>query len=198
MSKARVETLVDGVFAIAMTLLILEVKVPELANPRSARELLGALGHAVPTAIAYFASFFMLGAFWVWHHGLAEKVRAFDLPLLVLTFFFLSLVSSFPFAAALWGHYLGNVATMVVYGPVLGMILFCQVLFLVIARRRGLVRDDVDPTEIRQAHRGNLMGLAIFLMGISPAALYFGWTPFALVLALAATAWIVRFRAGRA
>jgi hypothetical protein len=87
---------------------------------------------------------------------------------------------------------------MVVYGPVLGMILFCQVLFLVIARRRGLVRDDVDPTEIRQAHRGNLMGLAIFLMGISPAALYFGWTPFALVLALAATAWIVRFRAGRA
>lgn len=65
MSKARMETLVDGVFAIAMTLPIVEVKVPELVNPKSAAELLGSLHHALPTAIAYFLSFFMLGLFWV-------------------------------------------------------------------------------------------------------------------------------------
>jgi uncharacterized membrane protein len=185
MSKARVETLVDGVFAIAMTLLILEVKVPVLANPKSHGELLRAMGHAIPTAIAYFVSFLMLGSFWVWHHGLAEKVRGFDVRLLVLTFCFLSLVSSFPFAAALWGRYPGNVGTMVVYGPVLGLILFCQVMFLSIARKRNLIREDADPKEIRRAHKHNLMGLGIFLIGISPAALPFGLAPFLVVLVLA-------------
>ena len=195
MSKARVETLVDGVFAIAMTLLILEVKVPELQNPRSIGELLGSLRHAAPTALAYFASFFMLGLFWVWHHRLAEKVRAFDRALLVLTFCFLSLVSSFPFAAALWGRYHLNVGSMVVYGPVLGLILFCQVLFLAVARRHDLLREDVDPAEIRQAHKRNIMGLAFFLLGISPAALPFGLAVFAVVIVLAALAFLAFKRA---
>jgi len=188
MSKARVETLVDGVFAIAMTLLILEVKVPELEHPHSRTELLGSLRHALPTSIAYFVSFFMLGLFWVWHHRLAEQVRGFNKSLLMLTFFFLSLVSSFPFAAALWGRYPGNVGSMVVYGPVLGLILFCQVLFLVVAKRQGLLREDVDHALIRLAHKRNLMGLAIFLLGVSPAALPFGLTPFLAVLILAGLA----------
>ncbi len=53
LSKTRMETLVDGIFAIAMTLLILDVKVPDLVDPKSAHELLGSLHHALPTAIAY-------------------------------------------------------------------------------------------------------------------------------------------------
>lgn len=195
MAKARVETLVDGVFAIAMTLLILEVKVPELANPRSANELLGSLHHALPTAIAYFLSFFMLGLFWVWHHRLAEKVAAFDARLLAITFAFLALVSSFPFAAALFGRYLGNVATLVVYMPVVGLILFCQVLFLVIARRRGLLRADLEPEEIRTAHKRNLMGLGMFLVGAIPAALPFGLVAAIAVAAFAALAFIAYKRA---
>lgn len=195
MSKARVETLVDGVFAIAMTLLILEVKVPELEHPRSVPELLGALRHALPTSIAYFVSFFMLGLFWVWHHRLAEQVRGFSKSLLMLTFCFLSLVSSFPFAAALWGRYPGNVGSMVVYGPVLGLILFCQVLFLILARRQGLLREDVDLAVIRVAHKRNLMGLAIFLLGVSPAALPFGLVPFGVIVVLSVLAFIAFRRA---
>jgi uncharacterized membrane protein len=195
MSKARVETLVDGIFAIAMTLLILEVKVPELANPRSKAEMLAALRHDAPTAIAYFLSFFMLGTFWVWHHGLAEKVKTFDAKLLGITFAFLALVSSFPFVAALYGRYLGNVGTLVVYMPVLGLILFCQVLFLVVAKRRGLLREDADPAEIRKAHKRNLIGLGLFLLGAVTAALAFGLIPAILVALLAAATWIAYFRA---
>ncbi len=193
MSKARVETLVDGVFAIAMTLLILEVKVPELVNPKSAPELLGSLHHALPTAIAYFLSFFMLGLFWVWHHRLAEKVAAFDVPLLAITFAFLALVSSFPFAAALFGRYLGNVGTLVVYMPVVGLILCCQVLFLVIARDRGLLREDIEPREIRTAHKRNLMGFAFFLVGAIPAALPFGPVP-SIVVAICAAVVFALFK----
>ncbi len=195
MSKARIETLVDGVFAIAMTLLILEVKVPELANPRSHLELLGALRHALPTLAAYFLSFFLLGSFWVWHHRLAEKVRHFDQPLLILTFAFLALVSAFPFAAGLFGRYLGNVGTLVVYMPVLGLILFCQVAFLMVARRRGLVREDVDPDDIRRAHRRNLLGFGYFLVGSLPAALPFGLAPLVLVAVAALATFFLARRA---
>ncbi|MDE3245774.1 MAG: DUF1211 domain-containing protein [Acidobacteriota bacterium] len=195
LTKARVETLVDGVFAIAMTLLILEVKVPELVNPKSASELLGSLHHALPTAIAYFLSFFMLGLFWVWHHRLAEKVTGFDVPLLAITFAFLALVSSFPFAAALFGRYFGNVGTLVVYMPVVGLILVCQVMFLVVARRSRLLREDIGPGEIRVAHKRNVLGLAFFLLGAIPAALPFGLVPTLLVAACAAFSFVMYKRA---
>ena len=56
----------DGIFAIAMTILVLELKVPELQNPRSSTELWTALNHAWPTLAAYLFSFLMLGVFWVW------------------------------------------------------------------------------------------------------------------------------------
>ncbi|MEO8505972.1 MAG: TMEM175 family protein [Acidobacteriota bacterium] len=195
LSKSRVETLVDGVFAIAMTLLILEVKVPELENPRSVAELLGSLHHALPTAIAYFLSFFMLGWFWVWHHRLTEKVSGFDLPLFAVTLAFLSLVSSFPFAAALFGRYLGNVATLVVYLPVVGLILVCQTAFLVIARNRGLIRDEVSAEEVRTAHRRNLIGLFYFFLGTVPGALPFGWIATGVCAAAAIAVFILYKRA---
>ncbi len=137
----------------------------------------------------------MLGLFWVWHHRLAEKVTAFDVPLLAITFAFLALVSSFPFAAALFGRYFGNVGTLVVYMPVVGLILFCQVMFLVIARKRGLLREDIEPGEIRLAHKRNVMGLACFLLGAIPAALPFGLVPSLLAAACAALAFIVYKRA---
>lgn len=186
MSKARVETLVDGIFAIAMTLLILDVKVPGLADPRSRTELLGALAHALPTVAAYFLSFFLLGVFWVWHHRLAEKVRHFDGALLALTFAFLALVSAFPFVAALQGRYFANLGSLAIYFPVLGLILLLQVLFLVTARRRGLLREDLTPEDFRQAHRRNLMGFLYFCLGTLPGALALGWVPLLVVAGVSA------------
>jgi len=108
MHRARIETLVDGVFAIAMTILVLEVKVPDLADHRSAEELAVALWHHGYVIAAYFFSFAMLAIFWVWHHRLAEKVREFDLPLLACIIVLLALVCFFPFAAALLGRYPAN------------------------------------------------------------------------------------------
>ena len=64
MHKARLETLVDGVFAIAMTILVLEVKVPEIADGRSTDALLHALAHHGYVIGAYFFSFAMLALFW--------------------------------------------------------------------------------------------------------------------------------------
>lgn len=166
--RARLETLVDGVFAIAMTILVLEVKVPELADRRSAEELFHAILHHGYVIGAYFFSFAMLGLFWVWHHRLAEQVREIDLPLLVCALSFLSLVCFFPFAAALLGRYTTNLAALLVYVPVIGLILLLQTLFYWLAMRRGLVVETVSAAKSRRAHQNNLMGLAIFCFACTP------------------------------
>ncbi len=171
MHKARLETLVDGVFAIAMTILVLEVKVPELADSRSTSELLSALGHHGYVIAAYFFSFGMLGLFWVWHHRLAEKIREIDLPVLVCALVFLSLVCFFPFGAALLGRYITNLAALMVYVPLIGAILLMQTLFFGLAVRRGLIAQSVTAEEVRNTHARNLRGCAIFCIAAVPTAL---------------------------
>ena len=74
-SRGRLETLVDGIFAIAMTLLILEIRVPELGDPRSAPELLRAMAHLVPALFSYLLSFAMLSLFWYRHHRMLHMIR---------------------------------------------------------------------------------------------------------------------------
>lgn len=175
LSKPRLEALVDGVFAIAMTILILEVKVPELADRRSAAALFHSLGHALPTLLAYFFSFGMLAAFWVWHHRLAAKVERLDAPLLAVSLCFLSLVSFFPFAAAVLGRYPLNAGSLAIYMPAVEGILLCQVAFFAQARRRGLVDPALPAPESLAIHRRNLKGVIFFTFWSSPSLLRLGW-----------------------
>ncbi|MBL8275563.1 MAG: DUF1211 domain-containing protein [Pelomonas sp.] len=167
--RARLETLVDGVFAIAMTILVLEVKVPELTDRHSTEDLLHALLHHGYVIGAYAFSFAMLGLFWVWHHRLAEQVREIDLPLLVCALTFLALISFFPFASALLGRYTTNLAALLVYVPVIGLILLTQTLFFWLAMRRNLVvAEHCSPAKALATHRRNLIGLAIFSFACTP------------------------------
>lgn len=176
LSSHRLDPLIDGIFAVALTVLVLEVKVPELQHPSSARELAAAVVASAPLVVAYFASFALLGLFWVWHHGLKDKVTRIDGALLACTLAFLSLVCFFPFAAAVFGRYMiyGNVVALLVYLPLVGLLLAVQLLYFYLAMRRGLVREDVPAEEVATAHRRNLYSLAIFLLTCMPAALLLG------------------------
>lgn len=184
--KVRLEALVDGVFAVAMTLLVLEVKVPELANRQSAAELFQGLRQSAPTLVAYFFSFGMLGLFWTWHHRLAAKLARLDVPLLALSLLFLSLVSFFPFAAAVLGRYPANPASLGIYMPVVGGILLSQAAFFGLARRRGLVDPAIGAAESLQAHKRNLRGALIFILWAVPSLLRLGvgWSLAALGVAI--------------
>lgn len=171
MHKARLETLVDGVFAIAMTILVLEVKVPELSDGRSSAELMSALGHHGYVIGAYFFSFAMLALFWVWHHRLVERIQTFDLPALLCTLCFLALICFFPFAAALLGRYPLNLAALLVYVPLTGLIVILQTVMFKVAMLRGLLLDSVSAQDVAATHKRNLMGCAIFFFACVPTAL---------------------------
>jgi len=196
LSKHRLEALVDGVFAIAMTILILEVKVPELAVRSSGPELLGKLAHAGPTIGAYFFSFILLGIFWVWHHRLARLIAELSAPVVAASLFFLSLVSFFPFAAALLGRYLINPVALAVYMPVIWLILASQLATLELARQGGHLDPDLPPAELAAARRRNARGLLIFSLASIPSALRFGLWAVALCLVsgLAVFLWMRRIR----
>jgi uncharacterized membrane protein len=103
MSKARLEAFSDGVFAIAVTLLVLEIKVPEVDSGHSlARGLLDLW----PSYAGFSVSFITIGIIWVNHHAVFATVHSVDRPLLFKNLLLLLTVSFIPFPTAVMAEYL--------------------------------------------------------------------------------------------
>src|SRR5258706_9152467 len=105
LSKHRLEALTDGIFAVAMTLLVIELKLPEHATVHDPSDLaIGVLG-LIPIFVGWIISFFVLAIFWFSHHRLFHHLRIVDGRLLWLNILYLSFVSLMPFSSALAGAY---------------------------------------------------------------------------------------------
>lgn len=140
---ARLEAFSDGVLAIAITLLILEVRV----EPEEGESLAHALGHAMPQIVAYAASFLQIGIMWVNHHALFRTVRQVDQIMLLANLLLLGFVSFLPLPTRLVAEHTagadGRVA-MLLYG---GTLTACALMFNAIwwrAERASLLRDEID------------------------------------------------------
>ena len=101
-TKERVITLSDGVFAIAATLLVLELKIPEEG---SAVPLARGLVHVAPSFLAYALSFFVIALFWSSYHRVMAMISEVDLPIIFLNVVLLFLISLQPFPTALLGRH---------------------------------------------------------------------------------------------
>ena len=136
-SKQRLETLSDGIFAIVMTLLVLDLKVP-LDVPA------GQLAHALLQEASTWASFaitFILAArYWTIQHRLFNLLEKVQPRTVVTTFIFLSLITILPFSTSLWGHYLNNSLAFFLY--ILNQVLIGIVVLveLLLARRGNNLR----------------------------------------------------------
>jgi uncharacterized membrane protein len=100
--RGRLEAFSDGVFAVAITLLALDLAV---AGPGHG-SLLGQLGERWPSYVAYVVSFFTIGVIWVNHHALLQNVRAVDRTLLFTNLVLLLFVVAIPFATSTMAEYL--------------------------------------------------------------------------------------------
>jgi uncharacterized membrane protein len=101
--SGRVEAFSDGVFAIAITLLILEIKVPEVGK---GGDLWRALGAQWPSYAAYVVSFLVIGIMWVNHHQLFSYVARVDRTLMFLNLLVLMVVAAVPWPTAMLAAYL--------------------------------------------------------------------------------------------
>jgi TMEM175 potassium channel family protein len=185
---ARVEAFSDGVFAIAITLLILEIHVPPSATTGGLRM---ALIHLWPSFLAFLASFFTIGIMWVNHHRLFTLIRTNDNGIMMLNLLLLLGISWIPFPTALLAeHLLGTDARTagVLYAASFFFIaIVFNVMWRYAVRTKG-VMDHVDVHGITRQYSlgpimyGVLIGVAM-LNGVACLvlsllyALYFALPP---------------------
>ena len=145
----RTEAFSDGVFAIAITLLILEVSVPESEFDNLWR----GIAHQWPSYLAYATSFITIGAIWLVHHGIFRRLQYANTSVMRLNLALLMVVSFLPFPTKLLAEAIHDTdaerAAVIFYGATLLVIsLLLSALCGVITRGRDLLRPEVSEQEI--------------------------------------------------
>ncbi|MGH2677668.1 MAG: TMEM175 family protein [Actinomycetota bacterium] len=173
MDTNRLETFSDGVIAIAITLLILEIDVPEDTHG----ELWSALLRQWPSYLAYLISFAVIGIIWVNHHGILALVARVDRPLLYLNLLLLLAVAGIPFPTALVAEHLqspgidSEVAAAVYGGWATLVALSFNLMWRWIVHDESLIRDDIDIRALRANTRRFSLGLVIYPLTVGIAFL---------------------------
>ena len=146
LGKSRIEALSDGIFAIAMTVLVLELHVPQLPPNSSNLVVVPALMKLLPKLAAYAVSFISLGVFWVGHHNMYHAIRRTDRTLLCFNIFFFMFVSLLPFSTSILDAFRMTQIAPMVFGAnltTIGWILYFQWIY---ANRQGhMIADFVTP-----------------------------------------------------
>lgn len=158
MPKGRIEAFSDGVFAIVITLLVLEIKVPNLAAPATDAALLDALIHEMPVILGCIVSFAIIAVFWVAHHQFWHSLRHADWVLLWLNNLLLLCIIFIPLPTWLIGSYPLLHTPAAVYGVVmtcsglafLAMRYYASYVAALVdttpaEKRRALVRSAISP-----------------------------------------------------
>ena len=186
LSKHRIEALVDGVFAIAMTLLVIELRLPEHVHPTNNAELQEVLVGLYPTFFSWAISFLVLAFFWVGNHRLYSMVRHVDGPLVGYTILMLAGASLLPFASAVNGRYLSQLA-QAVYAVVMSLMSLGSLLAATrIYRHPELCAHPMDKASyitsvVRIGTLILIAALTVLLAGLIPGAVNFA---FVLLLAV--------------
>ena len=115
MEKSRLEAFSDGVFAIVITLLILDIRFPEVPYSQFMRTLISVL----PRILAYVMSFIIIGLYWVIHHNSMHAIKKTDRGFLWLNILLLLFVSFIPFPTSLVGRYPFQAGPIIFYGATL-------------------------------------------------------------------------------
>jgi uncharacterized membrane protein len=160
----RLEAFSDGVFAIAITLLVLDIAVPAGASAH----LLRSVAHLWPSYLAYVVSFSTIGAIWLGHNAITEYLERADAGFVRLNLLLLLVVAFLPFPTKLFADFIGEdqperVATNI-YGISLLVTSFLLLLLWRYALHMRLVRPDADDEDIQLLTRRLTPGLVAYLV----------------------------------
>jgi uncharacterized membrane protein len=161
----RVEAFSDGVFAIAITLLILEIKVPSAGSGELSAELL----RQWPAYVSFVISFAFIGIMWMNHHRLFTHIERCDDLLLVLNLLLLLGVTAVPFPTAVLAAHLGQpgqrTAVILFNGTYFCIAIFFNVLWrYASSKRRRLLADDVDMASVARISQQYIFGPILYLI----------------------------------
>lgn len=158
----RLEAFSDGVFAIAITLLVLEIRVPEAEVLADPGHLVAALGDLWPSYLGYALSFITVGIIWANHHNLIRLVTSVDHGLMLANLGLLLVVGFVPFPTALLAATLGTpsaqVGVLVYAATFTALAVAFNVLWYWLRRGEGVLRADVSARSIAAISRSYRLG----------------------------------------
>lgn len=159
---ARVATFSDAVFAIAMTLLVVGIGIPHVADS----QFNGALQDKREEIFSFFLSFIVIGYYWLAHHRFFAQLRAVDLRFMQLNLLYLAAIAFTPFPTALVGIYVGHPASIVLYALTLGTASFLEATLLWRAQRSGLLSTTLRADVFRYGVLASLAPVLVFALSI--------------------------------
>jgi uncharacterized membrane protein len=163
----RVEAFSDGVFAIAITLLILEIKVPDLSNGISNFQLYRSLVNLWPSYFAFLLSFTATLIMWINHHGFFNNLKTIDSKFLFANGFLLLLVTFVPFPTAVLAKYINssgaNAASAFYCGTFVLISIAYNLLWFTSAYKRRLVKENISNEVILKIKNAYILGFFVYL-----------------------------------
>lgn len=161
----RIVFMSDAVFAIALTLLVLEIKLPPLGHHLSAAEFAGAILGLLPKFYSYVLSFLVLAVYWIAHHQTFSHIVRYNTRLMWFNLFMLLFVAFLPFSSGLLGEYGDHQLSWVIFA--LNYIAISALLSLtwLYAQKSGMV-EDLGPAQVRYRNYRGLIVQLIFVLSI--------------------------------
>jgi uncharacterized membrane protein len=175
-SLERVAALSDGVFAVAMTLIVLEIHIPDHADIRSERALWAALTELGPHFLTYLMSFMTLGIFWVGQQTQLNHLARADRNLAWIHMGFLATVTIMPFSTSLLANFITfRVALLLYWANILaaGLLLIATWQY---ASRARLVKADAPPSINRAVMERIVIAQALYAVGAALCVIDTYWS----------------------
>jgi len=172
---ARILAFTDGVFAIAITLLVLQIDVP--AGLTGNGDLLDALNRMIPDFLAFVISFAVIGIYWINHHRLMRMVGEYDRRLMQVTILFLFWLVLLPFSSQLIGEYGDEIplaAVFYILNLALMTVVQAWMVQVIITHRLGEPGRSAD---LDLTFRSSCYVAGVFLASAPLGALLGAWTP---------------------
>jgi uncharacterized membrane protein len=170
----RLATLSDGVFAIAMTLIVVTIGEPVVSDARIGNEI----ARLWPQIFAFFLSFAVLGRYWLVHHEFMSLLTSINQRLLASNLVYLALIAFLPFSTGLLGDHGAVGEVVAIYALNVATISAMEVVMFVIAHKDGLVERPLPGDVYRYAVLESLLPVAVFVVSI-PLAFVHPYAAFA-------------------
>jgi TMEM175 potassium channel family protein len=172
----------DADFAIVITILVLDIRVPDIPPDLVAQELPGQILDLGPKFLSYVISFLVIAIYWQAHHRVFRPIRSYDRTLLWLNFLFLMAISFLPFPTSLLGEYSEEQLSAVIYAAnaALASLLLVSISWYASAGHRLVAPNLVDDETERNRRVQGLAVPVVFLVSIgisffSPRAAMYSW-----------------------
>jgi uncharacterized membrane protein len=163
MSRKRVETLTDGLFAIVLTILVLELTVPVISEGDMEHELLKEVYHMWPIFFSYVTSFILLGFIWMNHNTQFHYIKRVNQGFLWISILYLMVIAMIPFTTSLVGEYAELRMPVLFYGINLTVAMALNLAHWKYATKNSrLVDPDLDPKVVRSISKHIILAMIMY------------------------------------